>query len=143
MQLSIRNAAGRTELIEQQNVAGRTVLRLKHGERLEIVDPTTGTAPVGAKARRGANGKDLIVESAGETVLIEDFFEEAAQGEETVAVEFPGGASPAITPATPELAQPGATMDPSFAMAGNSSYMTMAQAGGAAGAARCRLVRAS
>lgn len=134
MQLSIRNAAGRFEPVEKQIVAGRTVLRLKHGDRLEIIDPATGAAPAGVKAHRGgANGNDLIIEGFGESVLIEGFFEQTAEGEQAVAVDFPGGGAPEITPATPELAMPGAVLDTGFAMAGDSTgYMTMAQAAGGA-----------
>lgn len=131
MQFAIRNAAGRSEHVEKQTVAGRTVLRLKHGDRLEIIDPATGVAPVGVKAHRGgAHGNDLIIESFGESVLIEGFFE-AAEGEQ--AVEFPGGGAPEITPATPELAMPGAVLDTGFAMeSGSTGYVTLAQASGAA-----------
>jgi hypothetical protein len=131
MQLSIRNAAGRVESIEKATVAGRTVLRLKHGERLEIVDATTGATPAGVKARRGgADGNDLIIEGFGESVLIEGFFEKTAQGETPVAVEFPGGAAPEITPATPELAMPGAVLDTGFA-GESAGYVSMAQTSGA------------
>ncbi|HEY6642742.1 hypothetical protein [Povalibacter sp.] len=131
MQLSIRNAAGRAELAEKQSVEGRTVLRLKHGERLEILDPMTGKAPAGVKAHRGgANGNDLVIESFGETVQIEGFFEQTAQGEEAIAVEFPGGGTPEITPATAELSEAGAVLDTGFA-AQSGSFISMAQAGAA------------
>jgi|GEM_PF-2481605 len=138
MQLSIRNAAGeRSEAVEKHVVAGRTVLRLKRGERLEILDPATGAVPAGVKAHRGGHdGRDLIVETEGELIQVEGFFDLPAQGDEAVAVEFPGGAAAEITPATPELAMPGAAFEaaPLASSQSDAGLVRVAQAEAAAAA---------
>src|SRR5690606_15520349 len=103
MQLEIRNAAdGPSDAIRKDIAAGRTVLSLKGGERMEIVDPATGRIPAGLKVRRGgSNGKDLIVEAADEALELHGFFDLDAEGQEAVTVRLPGAESEEIAPASP------------------------------------------
>src|SRR5690606_21727925 len=133
MYISIRNAAGsRTEVVEKQVIAGRTVIRLGRGERLEVVDESTQRAPAQMRvSRAGERGQDLVLEHAGEVVQVEGFFEMAAEGEEAVAVAFPGGEVAQITPAS-ELAGGEWASGAAFAATEASGAMTSLTTAGSA-----------
>lgn len=138
MQISIRNATGSaTEVIEKNVSAGRTMIRMARGQQLEVVDETTGRAPAQLRARRGGpNGEDLILESNGEILEIQGFFEMASEGEGGVSVSFPGGEVPEITPAMLEAqfaAAEWAGAAP-FAAPHGEGLATMAAAAGASSA---------
>ena len=75
MQISIRDAAGHVQAVQREVVEGRTVVRLRAGERLEVIDPATGRAPTGLRARRGGeHGQDLLVTDGQTVIEIEGFF---------------------------------------------------------------------
>src|SRR5690606_20357643 len=102
------------------------------GDRIEIVDPVTGRVPHGLKARRGgADGNDLIIESADEAVQIEGFFVMAADGQGAVAVVLPGGEIAEISPDAPEFAVGSALVEDQWA--GNSFAAMQPGQGGSAG----------
>src|SRR5690606_31247164 len=133
MYISIRNAAGsRSEVVEKQVIAGRTMIRLARGQQLEVIDEATQRAPAQLRVSRGgAKGTDLIIEHDGEVVQVEGFFDMAAEGEEAVSVAFPGGEVAQITPAS-ELAGAEWASGETFALAQTNGAVS--SLGGAAGA---------
>ena len=134
MRISVRSAVGgSSDVVEKNVVAGRTLVRLADGQRLEIVDEKTGRVPADLQARRGGpDGQDLILSSDGEIVEVQGFFAMAAEGEDAVAVAFPGGAVAQITPASAELAAVEWTSGSAYALPEGGAASMMAQAAPAA-----------
>src|SRR5690606_37355787 len=133
MRISVRNSIdSSSEAIAKHVVAGRTVVRLAQGQRVEIVDEKTGRVPADLQARR--DGQDLILQSDGEIIQIEGFFAMTGEGEEAVSVAFPGGEVAEVTPTSAAFSADWAS-GAAFAMSETSSSLsTMAQGATAGGA---------